>query len=68
METPMVYAVSDTSKPNAAGRMARARAPTVRTAARSSHITIHWPRLIALGLNTTAWILIIVIVRAFLRL
>jgi hypothetical protein len=68
METPMVYAVSDTSKPNAAGRTARARAPTARAAARSGHITIHWPRLIALGLNAAAWILIIVIVRAFLRL
>ena len=57
----MVYAVSDTSTQGApnrgAGGVARAKARRA-----SGSIAIHWPRVIALGLNTLVWVAIIVVV------
>jgi hypothetical protein len=59
METPMVYAVSDTTRRQAqnlpsAGQRPRARAQKSRAAQRT--VSIHWPRVTALGLNTLVWV------------
>jgi hypothetical protein len=67
METPMAYAVSDTSRRNARHKGASAVSrPKSRRPAR--HLAIHWPRVIALALNTLVWVAIILAARRFLHL
>jgi hypothetical protein len=64
METPMVYAVSDRS-----GRAARNAGVIAggRVKRRPGSIAIHWPRVIALSLNTLVWVAIIAVMRGLLR-
>jgi hypothetical protein len=59
----MVYAVSDVARRGAHSRSSRA----VRTRAANQAISIHWPRVIALGLNTLVWVGIIVGAWSFFR-
>ncbi len=67
----MVFAVSDATKRDLRGREARAkrrRAPAAASPRRAAgSISIHWPRVIALGLNIAAWVAIIALARRFLH-
>ena len=60
----MVYAVSDRF-----GRAARKGGVIAggRAKRRLGSIAIHWPRVIALGLNTLVWVAIIAAARGLLR-
>jgi hypothetical protein len=66
METPVAFAVSDTPRPNArtTGASAALRLGRRRT---GQTLSIHWPRVIALGLNSLAWVAIVAIVRLIWR-
>jgi hypothetical protein len=64
METPMAYAVSDTPGRTARNKGAVARPNTRRPARR---VAVHWPRVIALTLNTLVWVGVIAIVRQALH-
>jgi hypothetical protein len=72
METPMVYAVSDTSAQIAANQGAPSQGvgvvPRPKSRRTAGSISIHWPRVIALGLNTLVWVFIIFVARRALHL
>jgi hypothetical protein len=66
METPMAYAVSDTPRRDARNsRVIASLRPKIRRPAR--RIAIHWPRVIAVGLNTLVWVGVIAIVQRALH-
>ncbi len=62
----MVYAVSDVARREAQSQPAKTRPPrglAAKARAADQGASIHWPRLIALGLNIPAWIGIVAAAR-----
>jgi len=62
----MVYAVSDRST-QGAPRQGAGVVPRPKTRQTAGSISIHWPRVIALGLNTLVWVAVIAVVRRVLH-